>query len=47
MCKAILVFLRILLVFADGFAVEVLDDEKVDRNAALVSMASPLRVLGK
>jgi hypothetical protein len=44
-CQTVLVFLRILLVFVDGFAVEVLDNEEVDGYAALVSMPSPLRVL--
>jgi hypothetical protein len=37
--------LSIFLVFADSFRVEVLDDEEVDRNASLVSVAGPLRVL--
>ena len=43
--KAVLVFLRVFLVFGDMFAVEMLDHEHVDRDTATVSMAGPLRIL--
>lgn len=43
--EAVLVFLGLFLIFGDGFAVEMFDDEEVDGDASLVAVAGPLRVL--
>lgn len=43
--QAVLVGGSSFLVLGDGFAVEVFNDEEVDGNAALVSVAGPLGIL--